>query len=141
MHWSMELMSSRRKVNGESSSPNPSGTGEGGFISRWRNRRAQKKLWLEIATALEEHLDGGGTFEDFLVFHIEEEVEWDRSLQAWIVRCTSLGDIVLDAGNRVELARSRGGVTETARIEEVIGDFVDIKSGESGVIYKIEFGK
>lgn len=130
-------MSSRRKVNGES--PSPSSQGGGGFLYRWRIKRAQKRVYKEIIDALEAHLAAGLPIEDFLVFHIEEEVEWDRELQCWIVRVTSLGDIVLDSGSRVELARSRGGASETARIGEVVGDFVDVRSGESGTIYIINF--
>ena len=135
-------MASRRKVNGESSSSSPMGAGEGGslsFLMRWRIRRAQKKVFKELVEALEAHLAAGLPLEDFLVFQIDEEVEWDREMQCWIVRVLSLGDIVLDAGNRVELVRSRGGATETARIEEVIGDFVDVRSGQSGVIYMLDF--
>lgn len=128
-------MSSRRKVNGESLSSSE----EGGFIYRWRIKRAQKRVYKEIIDALEAHLAEGLPIEDFLVFYIEEEVEWDRELQCWIVRVTSLGDIVLDSGSRVELARSRGGASETARIGEVVGDFVDVRSGESGTIYIINF--
>ena len=133
-------MPSHRKVNGESSSSPSSERGEGGFLSRWRMRRAQKRVFKEIMDALELHIAEGLPIEDFLVFYIEEEVEWDRDLQSWIVRVTSLGDMVLDSGTRVELARSRGGASETARIGEVVGDFVDIRSGESGTIYTINFG-
>lgn len=134
-------MPSHRKVNEESSSASgPSGTGAGGgFLSRWLMRRAQKRVYKEIMEALESHLAAGLPIEDFLVFYIEEEVEWDRTLQCWIVRVLCLGDIVLDAGTRVELARSRGGAKEDARIKEVIGDFVDVRSGLSGVIYSLEF--
>lgn len=130
-------MPSHRKVNGESSST-PSGVG-GGFLSRWRMRRAQKRVFKEIMEALEAHLAAGLPVEDFLVFYIEEEVEWDRELQSWIVRVLSLGEIVLDSGTRVELPRSRGGASETARIGEVVAEFVDVRSGESGTIYTIDF--
>lgn len=130
-------MPSRRKVNGES----PSSSEGGGFLYRWRLRRAQKRVFKEIIDALELHLAEGLPIEDFLVFYIEEEIEWDRELQCWIVRVLSLGDMVLDSGTRVELARSRGGASETARIDSVLGDFVDVRSGESGTIYTINFSE
>jgi hypothetical protein len=76
---------------------------------------------------------------DFFVFYIEEAVEWDRSEQCWIVKVTSMGELVLDAGMKVNLARGRGDAEESARILEVLGDFVDVRSGNSGVIYKLEF--
>lgn len=135
-------MSSRRKVNGESSSASGNRAG-GGFLSRWRMRRAQKKIWAEIVTALEEHLASGAPIEDFLVFCLDEKVEWDVSLQSWIIRVYSdtLGDLVMEPGNRVrfDYGNGRGGATEDARIEEVIGDFVDAKSGKSGIIYSLRF--
>ena len=134
-------MSNHRKVNEESSSASSSGGAGGGFFYRWRMRRAQKKVWEEVVLALEEHLKSGLPLEDFLVFHLDQTVEWDKSLQSWIVRIPKevFGDLVLDPGNRVYLINGRGGASEDARIEEVIGDFVDVKSGESGVIYSLEF--
>lgn len=132
-------MPSHRKESEESSSA-PVGAG-GGFFSRWRMRRAQKKVWAEIVTALEAHLESGAPIEDFLVYHLDERVEWDVPLQCWIVRLPSevYGDLVLEPGNRVFLERSRGDSKEDARIKEVIGDYVDIKSGSSGIIYSLEF--
>lgn len=134
-------MPNHRKVNGESSSPTPSGTGEGGFLSRWRMRREIKRIRKEIIQALQEHLDAGLPLEDFIVFHIDIRVEWDVSLQSWIIKVPSsyLGDLVMEPRNRVFLTDSRGGSQEDARIKEVIGDFIDVKSGESGVIYTLDF--
>lgn len=128
-------MSSRRKVNGESLSSSE----EGGFIYRWRVKRAQKKLWKEIFVALEEHLDAGLPVSDFFVFQIDESVEWDREGGFWFVRVTSLAEMELEAGMKVGLSSGRGGAEETARIVEVLGDFVDMRSGNSGWIYKLEF--
>jgi hypothetical protein len=84
-------------------------------------------------------MDAGLPVSDFFVFYIEEAVEWDRSEQCWIVKVASMGELVLDAGMRVNLARGRGDAEESARILEVLGDFVDVRSGNSGVIYKLEF--
>lgn len=136
-------MPSHRKESEESSSASDtSGTGAGGgFFYRWRLRRAQKKVWAEIVDALEAHLESGAPIEDFLVYHLSERVEWDVYLQSWIVRLPSAvyGDLVLEPGNRVFLEDSRGGSQEDARIKEVVGDFVDINSGKSGIIYSLQF--
>jgi len=129
------MPSHRKGSNGMS----PSSSEEGGFLTRWRRRRLERKIYKAIFVALEEHMDAGLPVSDFFVFYIEEAVEWDRSEQCWIVKVASMGELVLDAGMRVNLARGRGDAEESARILEVLGDFVDVRSGNSGVIYKLEF--
>ena len=132
-------MSSRREESEESSSVYKK-TGEG-FLYKWRMRRAEKQFWEMLSVALEEHLDSGAPIEDFLIYRIDEMVEWEKSLQCWIIRVSeeTLGDLVMEPGSRVRLSNSRGGATEDARIEEVIGDFIDAKSGKSGIIYSLRF--
>jgi len=78
-------------------------------INSWWRERQEQRILKKFAETV-------AVNEDFWLWHIPEEIEWDVEEQSWAVHVHSMDDIIIPKGERVVVVRGRGGMREYARI-------------------------
>lgn len=97
-----------------------------GWLARRRQQKANDEVAVALFTVMAEHLEAGGSFEDFLTPTVEEAVEWNQKEQTWYVDCVlPLPGVAVES--LVSLVSGRGGMIENAVVTGVeSGSNVDV---------------
>lgn len=88
----------------------------------WRDWFRRKPSETDVAIAvlyevIKDHLDSGGSVEDFMSVTVIEPVHWIQKRQTWAVET----EAEVEAGRRVTLLSGRGGRLEDAVAVEELG--------------------